>query len=46
MNNFLDKIKKQIPVPKSISFNHAGIDIGFNHVRHVNFIKKKRKTRY
>lgn len=37
MNNFLEKIKKQIPVPKMISFNHAGIDIGLDHIRHISF---------
>jgi Tfp pilus assembly PilM family ATPase len=36
MNNFLEKIKKQIPVPKMISFNHAGIDIGLDHIRHIS----------
>jgi hypothetical protein len=40
MNTFFEKIKKQIPVPKIIRFDHAGIDIGFNHVRHVSFKKQ------
>ncbi len=34
---FLDIIKKQIPVPKMIRFDHAGIDIGVNHIRHISF---------
>lgn len=37
MYNFLEKIKKEIPVPKMISFNHAGIDIGLDHIRHISF---------
>ncbi len=43
MNNFLDKVKKQIPVPKIICFDHAGIDISSDHVRHINFKKQKGK---
>lgn len=43
MNNFLEKIKKEIPVPKMIRFDHAGIDIGSDHVRHINFKKQNGK---
>jgi Tfp pilus assembly PilM family ATPase len=40
MNTFFEKIKKQIPVPSLISFNHAGIDIGLDHIRHILFKNK------
>lgn len=43
MNKFLDKLKKHIPVPKMISFNHAGIDIGLDHIRHISFKNKDGK---
>lgn len=43
MNNFLDKIKKEIPVPKMIRFDHAGIDIGSDHIRHISFKRQNRK---
>lgn len=39
MSKFLDKLKKYIPVPKMISFNHAGIDIGLDHIRHISLKK-------
>lgn len=41
MNIFLEKINKHIPVPKMIRFDHAGIDIGVDHIRHINFKTKK-----
>lgn len=44
MNKFLEKIKQQIPVPKSIRFDHAGFDIGSDHIRHISF--KKNKNRF
>lgn len=37
MSKFFEKIKKHIPVPSLISFNHAGIDIGMDHIRHILF---------
>ena len=40
MSSFLTKIFTNIPVPKSMSFEHAGVDIGINHIRHVSFEKK------
>lgn len=44
MNKFLEKLKQQIPVPKSIRFDHAGFDIGSDHIRHISF--KKNKDRF
>lgn len=43
MNSFLSKLIRYIPIPKSMSFEHAGIDIGTRHVRHICFNKKKEK---
>lgn len=40
MNILTRFIKKYIPVPKMISFEHAGIDVGVDHIR---FLKMKRK---
>lgn len=40
MNILTRFIKKYIPVPKMISFEHAGVDIGVDHIR---FLKMKRK---
>ena len=40
MNTFLEKIKKHIPVPKMIRFDHAGFDIGADHIRHISFAKE------
>ncbi len=40
MNILTRFIKRYIPVPKMISFEHAGVDIGVDHVR---FLKMKRK---
>ena len=40
MSSFLSNITKHIPVPYIMSFEHAGIDIGINHIRHVAFKKK------
>ncbi len=37
MNKIIEKIKKYIPVPSSIRFDHAGIDIGASHIRHISF---------
>ncbi len=37
MNKFLDKLKRNIPIPKSIRFDRAGIDIGSDHIRHIMF---------
>lgn len=37
MTTFFEKLKKQLPVPKMIRFDHAGIDIGIDHIRHINF---------
>ncbi len=39
MTNFLEKIKAQIPVPKMIRYDHAGFDIGSDHIRHIFFKK-------
>lgn len=41
MNTFLEKIKEQIPVPKMIRYDHAGFDIGSDHIRHISFKKSK-----
>lgn len=41
MNIFLEKLNKHLPVPKMIRFDHAGIDIGVDHIRHINFKNKK-----
>ncbi len=43
MNIFLEKIKKHIPVPKMIRFDHAGIDVCSAHIRHINFKKINNK---
>jgi len=43
MSKFFDTIKKQLPVPHMIRFDHAGIDIGINHIRHINFKGKGEK---
>lgn len=40
MSSFVSKLIKYIPIPKTMSFEHAGIDIGTNHIRHVFFGKK------
>lgn len=40
MNILTRFIKRYIPVPKMISFEHAGVDIGVDHIR---FLKMKRK---
>lgn len=40
MSSFVKNIMRYIPIPKSMSFEHAGIDIGTNHVRHISFNKK------
>ncbi len=40
MNILTRFIKKYIPTPKSISFEHAGVDVGLDHIR---FMKMKRK---
>ena len=40
MNKLLEKIKKEIPVPEIIRFDHAGIDIGSDHIRHISFKKE------
>lgn len=37
MNILTRFIKRYIPVPKSISFEHAGIDIGADHIRFMRF---------
>ncbi len=37
MTIFFENLKKQIPVPKMIRFDHAGIDIGIDHIRHISF---------
>ena len=37
MNNFLEKLKRNIPIPKSIRFDRAGVDIGSDHIRHIMF---------
>ncbi|MES2985971.1 MAG: pilus assembly protein PilM [Patescibacteria group bacterium] len=38
--SFLSNITKHVPVPKRMSFEHAGVDIGINHIRHIFFQKK------
>ncbi len=43
MSTFFDKLKKHLPVPKMIRFDHAGIDIGIDHIRHINFKSKNGK---
>jgi Tfp pilus assembly PilM family ATPase len=43
MNIILEKLKKHIPVPKMIRFDHAGIDIGLDHIRHIDFKIKNNK---
>lgn len=43
MNKFLEKLKQQIPVPKMIRFDHAGFDIGSDHIRHIFLNKDKNK---
>lgn len=40
MSSFLSKLMQCIPIPRNMSFEHAGIDIGTTHVRHVSFAKK------
>lgn len=40
MSSFLSNITKHIPVPHIMSFEHAGIDVGINHIRHISFKKK------
>lgn len=40
MSTLLSKITNHIPVPHIMSFEHAGIDIGINHIRHISFKKK------
>lgn len=40
MSKFLEKLKQQIPVPKMIRFDHAGFDIGSDHIRHI-FLEKR-----
>lgn len=42
-NTFFEKLKKQLPVPRMIRFDHAGIDIGIDHIRHINFQSKNGK---
>ena len=37
MRIFFENLKKQLPVPKMIRFDHAGIDIGIDHIRHISF---------
>lgn len=41
MSSFLSKVIEYIPIPKAMSFEHAGIDIGTNHLRHIFFNKKE-----
>ncbi len=45
MSTFLEKIKQQIPVPKMIRFDHAGFDIGSDHIRYI-FLEKTENTTY
>ncbi len=40
MSSFVSTIIQYLPAPKSMSFAHAGIDIGTNHVRYISFNKK------
>lgn len=40
MSSFLSKLIRYIPVPRSMSCEHAGVDIGMYHVRHIFFTKK------
>lgn len=35
--SFFSSIQKYIPIPKTMAFEHAGIDIGIGHVRHISF---------
>jgi hypothetical protein len=39
MSSFSNYILKYMPIPKSMTFAHAGVDIGTNHIRHVLFAK-------
>ncbi len=39
MNILTRFIKRYIPVPKSIAFEHAGVDIGADHIRFIRFQK-------
>lgn len=41
MNIITRFIKRYIPVPKSISFEHVGVDVGVDHIR---FVRLKRKS--
>ncbi|MEN9604576.1 MAG: type 4 fimbrial biosis protein PilM, type pilus assembly protein PilM [Candidatus Parcubacteria bacterium] len=40
MNILTRFIKRYIPVPKSISFEHAGVDIGIDHIRFLHLKKQ------
>lgn len=42
MNTFFSSIQKYIPIPKTMAFNHAGVDIGVGHVRYMSFKKKSK----
>ncbi len=44
MNILTRFIKRYIPVPKSISFEHVGVDIGVDHIRFVRFKKEGSKV--
>lgn len=35
MNSLIQFIKKYIPVPKTIAFEHVGVDIGIDHIRFI-----------
>ena len=45
MSKFLEKIKQQIPAPKMMRFDHAGFDIGSDHIRYI-FLEKVDNTTY
>lgn len=40
MSSLLSNITRSIPVPRIMSFEHAGVDIGLNHIRHMSFKRK------
>ena len=37
MSTFIEKLITYLPVPKMIRFDHAGIDIGIDHIRYISF---------
>lgn len=43
MSSFVSKLITYIPIPTSMAFHHAGVDIGTSHVRHV-FLDKEGDT--